>query len=164
MKLFHFTSSTYLPAIALDGLQFGDVPTTPNEGFNAVWLTTGYQSRHQKWTANSRLNKSEIRLTVELPDHDPLLVKWSDFAKAGVDRDFYRCLDISGGGLSDCWYIYRGTIPWEWVTAAKDTRTHRDLSLDVAQFSPDEIAGARNFSTRARAELRKYLEEQRKSA
>ena len=40
MILYHFTAAEYLESILKDGLNRGDVPLSPTEGVNGVWLTT----------------------------------------------------------------------------------------------------------------------------
>jgi hypothetical protein len=143
MELYHFTAPEYLPAIFADGLRFGDVPTSKTEGIDAVNLTPDHRAHGQKWAKGSSLNKAEIRLMVEIPDEDPLLVKWEDFARVHVDPDFYATLNSIGGRDSKLWYIYRGTIPWAWVKAVRNTQTHKDLIVTENTFTPKEIEASR---------------------
>jgi len=122
VRLFHFTHEDRLPIIEAKGIAKGDVPTSPDGGFNAPWFTSEDSFFKQAWTATAdpriALDKSEVRLTVEIPDDDPNLQYWPDVAKAeGVEDWWFQALDRTGDGKSDCWYIYRGVVPWEWVMA-----------------------------------------------
>ena len=158
MELHHFTAKIYLPAIVADGLRYGDTPTSFSEGINAVNLTSDHRPHGQKWTARSTINKSEIRLTIEITNDDPLLIKWSHFAKSHVDPAFYKDLNGSGGGHADCWYLYRGVIPWAWVRRVHNTVTHEDLMLDseLLIFSKEMTRYSREFSQSARRELENF--------
>jgi hypothetical protein len=50
--LYHFTARELLPGIARDGLSRGQVPLSPRQAINAVWLTTdGDPSGHGLPTA-----------------------------------------------------------------------------------------------------------------
>jgi hypothetical protein len=154
LKLHHFTATELLPAIIADGLRYGDVPTSPSEGFNAVWLTTSHKAHQQKWKEGGSLNKTAIRLTVEIPDGDPLLLKWSTFAANVVDKTYLQALHSTGGHRSDDWYIYRGIIPWPWVTAAKNMETHVEAILSE-DFQPtqEHIKAARALHKAADEQL-----------
>jgi hypothetical protein len=115
--LYHFTSRYHLKGIMSQGLIRGDVPTSPMEGFNAIWLTSDPDAGAQGWSAGTVFNKTEVRLTVSVPDiaklkHWPSLAK-----KLSVDPGWYHALDEAGGGGSDNWYVYMGTIPPENIEA-----------------------------------------------
>ena len=115
--LYHFTSDSFLPSIKRDGIWRGDVPTSSEGGFNAPWLTSDGSWPDQGWAADSPIDKSQVRLTLQVPDEDPKLVLWSTLAREeGVDPVWYNALDQAGGGGSAAWSVYRGRIPWSWVT------------------------------------------------
>ncbi len=75
MTLHHFTTKLFLPSIFAEGLSLGDVPTSNTEGENATWLTIDHRANTQAWAVGSGANKQEIRLTLEIDQADPLLVK-----------------------------------------------------------------------------------------
>ena len=118
MKLFHYTSIYHLQRILEYGsLCKGDIPITRkgtygSEG-HAVWLTTRDKaSPNEHGLISPVCDKTEIRITIEVDLDDPRLFKWSDYAKRrGVERGFYRQLDVMGGGLSNTWWLYIGEIP-----------------------------------------------------
>jgi hypothetical protein len=116
--LYHFTSDVFLPSIRKAGIWRGDVPTSSDGGFNAPWLTSDPEWSDQDWANDSILDKSKVRLTVDVPATDPNLHRWSTLARAeGVDPEWYNALDEAGGGGSAAWFVYRGNIPRHWVTA-----------------------------------------------
>jgi hypothetical protein len=155
LRLYHFTSELYLPAIIADGLRWGDVPTGAKTGFNAVWLTAVGESTVQQWVA--RTDKNRIRLTLEFPDPDPLLIKWSDF-KNSVETATYEVLHRTGAGLSDAWYIYRGTLPWSRVVEAMDTGDNQELSRTIIP-SHAAVEVSRKFSNQARKNMEKKFKD-----
>jgi hypothetical protein len=56
---------------------------------------------------------------VEVPDEDPNLTKWLRFVRRrGVNRKWLRVINAKRFGSAADWYIYRGTIPPEWIEAA----------------------------------------------
>jgi len=121
MRLYHFTSLFHLPMVQQFGLSRGDVPITPAGGTNAVWLTTDEQPSNQGWKSGSAVDKSKIRITVDIPDSDPNLHKWSDYAKREqMDPKWYDALNQTGGGGHDRWYLYEGVImPAQFVSIEK---------------------------------------------
>lgn len=122
--LFHFTAHEYLASIKRDGIWRGDVPTSPGGGFNAPWLTVNNTWAEQDWKDGSTLDKAAVRLTVEVPEDDPLLVKWSVLAEQEkVTPAWYAALNDAGGGAADSWYVYRGKIPWKWVTKVETNKS-----------------------------------------
>ena len=112
MRLYHFTSLFHLDVVQEHGLSRGDVPVSPFEGMNAVWLTTNPSKSSQNWKEGSAVDKTKVRITVEIQDSDPNLHKWSEFAKQEQVPDWwYKALHETGGKGSDEWYIYEGVIP-----------------------------------------------------
>jgi len=86
------------------------VPTSPGGGFNAPWLTKNKNPRGQAWAGGSF--KTAVRITVEIPNSDPKLKHWPELAaEKNVSDSWFLALDKAGGGGSDDWYIYMGSIP-----------------------------------------------------
>jgi hypothetical protein len=158
MTVHHFTTGLFLPSIFTEGLSLGDVPTSETEGENAVWLTVDHRANAQAWALGSGANKQEIRLTLEIDEADPLLVKWTDFAATKVDPRFYSALDGAGKRRSGDWYLYRGTIPWDRVVAVKNMVSHQDVAASSISFSAEEIERSRELAKRAQLGLAKLKE------
>ena len=155
LQLYHFTSELYLAAIIADGLRWGDVPTGAKTGFNAVWLTAVGEPTVQQWIG--RTDKNKIRMTIEFPDPDPLLIKWSEF-KNNVETSTYERLHRTGAGLSDAWYIYRGTIAWSRVVEAIDTDGNEEIPRTII---PPQAAveASRMLSGEARKNMEKEFKD-----
>jgi hypothetical protein len=81
MKRYHCTAKEFLPAILSAGSTQGDVATSPTGGFQAPWLTADPEPANQDWKRGAGVNKSAVRLTVDLPDHDPNLRHWPALAR-----------------------------------------------------------------------------------
>ena len=82
-------------------------------GFNAPWLTSDPSWVNQGWKEGSIIDKSAVRLTVEIPDEelDKRLFSWGVIAKTlKLDRRWCQTLDAVAGGGSSKWYIHLGTI------------------------------------------------------
>lgn len=119
MRLYHFTAMSRLKSIQERGIVKGDVATSPSEGFNAPWLTRNSNHNEQGWQAKeiAHEDKTTVRLTVEVPDGIHTLRHWPELAKELEIEDWwYAALDKSGSGGSEDWYVFLGTIPYEWVT------------------------------------------------
>jgi len=119
MNLYHYTAPEYLVPILQRGIVRGDVPTSPTHGFNAPWLTASPVWDEQGWTRGSLLDKTKVRLTVQIPnaEEDWNLKRWSTFHKyLKVDSRWYSILDEIAGGGSDNWYIYTGIVDPDWIT------------------------------------------------
>jgi hypothetical protein len=78
MTLYHFTAAEKLPAISSYGLTVGDVPTSRFEGKIGIWLTASGHPEHTGLEGGA-LDKKRYRLSVDLPDSDARLVKWTDW-------------------------------------------------------------------------------------
>lgn len=112
--LYHFTRPAYAEQIKELGIIIGDVPTSPTDGFNAPWLTDEPNPTIQNWILGT--DKDKVRITVSIKK-EKWLRKWSSFATTyGVDPEWYKILDRTGGGGSEHWYIYMGRIPAHWIT------------------------------------------------
>ena len=71
MRLYHFTALMHLPAISREGLRIGVVPVYPPRSvaeLNAVNLTTNSDPAAQTCWCRGIVNKTKIRMTVEVPD------------------------------------------------------------------------------------------------
>jgi hypothetical protein len=142
VQLYHFTSNESLESIALDGLCFGDIPISPTESRNGVWLTTDpepaghglgkpgpfspeMRAAYRKITgvdapANAFIpDKSRIRLTATLLASDlEFLISWKEWAEVlGVSVQWKRALRLAGGQKEATWWILLGTIPPERLQA-----------------------------------------------
>ena len=72
MRLYHFTALTHLPAIVREGLRIGLVLSTPRCRF---YQTNAPNNKNPNPTAQAIwcrgiVNKTKIRMTVEVPDTD----------------------------------------------------------------------------------------------
>ena len=116
-SLYHFTHPERIDDIIAEGLIYGDVPTSPEGGFNAVWLTSDKNPVSQGWTQGG--GKAKARLTVDIPEEDveQSLWKWLDLAEhAGVEKWWLEILNATGGGGQRRWYVYLGIIEPEWIS------------------------------------------------
>ena len=128
MKLYHFTDPNRLPSIETSGINRGDVPITMAGGYNAPWFTTDPTPSNQGWAGGGY--KTSLRLTVDIPDADPKLKKWTDIIEEQISnandpetkkslKQWYDILNSTGGNGQEYWYIYQGTVPFEWVVEKK---------------------------------------------
>ena len=116
ITLYHFTSFTHLGLILNAGeLSRGDVPKTSTTGYNAVWFNNSPSIDCQMgMLMNPTADKTQIRITVELPFPFPKLYKWDKIAsKIGVDKQMYRGLDEISNHGSHHWWLFAGSIPVE---------------------------------------------------
>lgn len=121
VTLFHYTSMLHAPLILRDGLAKGDVPTSPDTGFNGVWFTLDENPARQTWSSGTRmimngqvmpLDKTRVRVRVTFDKKDPALFNWGILAqRIGIDHEYFRWLNISGGGDGDTWFVFLGKIP-----------------------------------------------------
>jgi hypothetical protein len=133
MLLYHFTALEYLDAIKAEGLIKGEVPVSPTELLNAVWLTTdpspkGHglidgrlltaQERFAEYQrcgfmppAGARFpNKRAVRIAILIPSSDRNLYHWPKWGRKRMTPDCYERMDRVGGGKSKTWWIYFGVI------------------------------------------------------
>jgi len=116
-RLYHFTHPERIEDIIAEGLIYGDVPTSPEGGFNAVWLTSDKNPVSQGWTQGG--GKAKARLTVDIPEEnvEQSLWRWLDLAKeAKVEKWWLEILNATGGGGQRRWYVYLGIIEPEWIS------------------------------------------------
>ena len=112
--LFHFTSREMLETILQEGITKGDVATGPTTGFNAPWLTGDPSWERQCWAHGCLINKTAVRLIVEVPLGDKLLQSWHDLARIyEIDRSWFHALNKTD--QADKWYIYKKVIPKDFI-------------------------------------------------
>jgi hypothetical protein len=135
MILYHYTAANRLHSIMREGLTRGDVPITPDQSLNAVWLTTDKQSSDhglgeaRPFTEQERQlifrergvmpsegdgwdNKREVRITIKLPTTDRNLVSWMKWGRKRLEGGWFDTLTKGGGGKrkAETWWLYWGTI------------------------------------------------------
>jgi hypothetical protein len=122
MKLYHFTSQRHLYGIGRFGLTVGDVPTDIrlNKGRCGVWLTSDSNARGHG-LEGSGADKSEIRLTVSVPEN-AALVRWIDWAPKNVTPQTIRLLHEIGSAF-ETWWVYFGVIDRAAIEACVNMRT-----------------------------------------
>jgi hypothetical protein len=142
MLLHHFTSREVLPYIARDGISIGDVPVTPTQGLNAVWLTSdGCSDGHgltdgraltdeekalkgiPKDTSAFFANKRAIRMTVLISREDRALAAWPSWGRRKLAPHWYEILNRTGLGKARTWYLYWGVIPPAWVREVRNLQS-----------------------------------------
>ena len=126
MKLYHFTALERLPSIERHGIAQGDVPISITGGYNAPWFTADPNAGNQGWAGALGSHKTGLRLTVNIPDGDPKLKKWTDITAEEIEKQpneegkaylkrWYEALNNTGSGGQDNWYVYHGIVPYKWV-------------------------------------------------
>lgn len=116
---YHFTAERYVDSIKANGINKGDVPYAPSVGENAPSLTEDSTWQHQDWSLFSPA-KSEVRLTVSIPEYDPNLEWWPDYAiRKNMSTAWLNGLNKAGYYGGEEWWLYWGTIPFDWVTAVE---------------------------------------------
>jgi hypothetical protein len=148
MTLYHFTTLIYLESIEREGITRGEIPITPEELENGVWLSsnksggsTGCQGGARRGGDGYIPDKTAARLTVEIPDEDELLKRWPVWAKERrVATSWYKKLDRAGNGGSLTWYVYLGKIPPEWIVKVERLRPATlDESILIKQYREGSI-------------------------
>lgn len=145
MKLYHYTSTLHVPFIRNTGdLRYGDIPLreSPNygESGHAVWLTTkDYATNGEHGIYSPIGDKTEVRFTIDIPEDDPRLFRWSEYAKLNhVKKSWYATLDEIGGGLSNTWWLFVRPIPVDGLEVAIK-KNHQYLPIGI-----DEITAPSN--------------------
>jgi hypothetical protein len=132
MLLYHFTAREYLADIRHDGLCRGEVPLSPRECLNAVWLTTDRDPSGHGLSDGEELSYKEkvimgvdpgvrfyfpdkraIRITLKIKSTDRRLVHWPAWGKKRLARGWYERLADTGDRKDRSWYLYWGVIPPE---------------------------------------------------
>lgn len=157
MTLFHFTSHLHIPYIKREGIAFGDIPitisTTQDEAIaligedTGVWLTNNPKADdYVPWCADAPVDKTAMRLTVEIPETAASrLWTWRDYANhKSVDPKLVARLEEVGGplGCGLTWFIFKGIVLPEWITAFEEMRprfymSHQRREFDEYQQSAD---------------------------
>ncbi len=111
MRLFHFTSAYHLRGIGQHGLTVGDVPTDIEavKGRIGVWLTSSATPEGHGLTG-SRVDKTQFRLSVEIPENGSLY-KWTAWASRNVTRRTMQALEAADGSKADEFFVYFGWLP-----------------------------------------------------
>lgn len=131
MILYHYTSYFHLRGIAEYGLTVGDVPTDTqrNRGRVGVWFTSSESPEGHGLGGGA--DKKRYRLSVDLPDNSPSLVRWIDWAPDNVTPETIRALHSAvaheGEDGPASWYILFGVVPPEGIIDCVDMETGRPL-------------------------------------
>lgn len=138
MQLYHFTSSANLRGIHKFGLTVGDVVTDFDklEGRIAVWLTS-CETAEGHGLGGSVVDKTEFRLTVEVPEDDRL-VRWVEWAQSNVEEQTRQRLIAAGGQNFQTWYLFFGWLPPALITDVISVRTGLRSENWGEQFSENE--------------------------
>lgn len=138
--LYHFTARLYLPSILRNGINKGDVATAPDHGFNAPWLTTDPEFGSQPWDRGSFLDKTEVRLTVEVPEGDQNLWSWPYIAEKYNIDPIWLATMTHDGVKSNSWFARLGGIPLMWITEIKERKGLAPFDLEAfIEQMPDNI-------------------------
>lgn len=123
--MYHYTSSYHWPAIDQAGYLAVTDPNISIEGTGpgVVWLTDVEEltpgDPDAKWARGSIVDKTEVRITVEVADATP----WAKFAREHhVEVWWYDALARSGGD-PERWFVVARAIPrseWTEVRVRED--------------------------------------------
>jgi hypothetical protein len=143
MKLAHYTHIMPLPRIVQDGIAKGEVTITPIHVLNFPWFTSEFSQDAQEDWVRFTPSKRTLRLEVEFPEDDERLVRWRDYAKRlRLRADLYeRMTGPNTGRNGRTWFVYRGVVPFDWVTNAyfhpcHERLTQADLRRAAEIFAP----------------------------
>jgi hypothetical protein len=144
MKLYHFTSWHHLHGIGRFGLTVGDVPTDIHrwEGRVGVWLTSDDTARGHG-LGGATVEKTRYRLTANIPEHNPVLVKWTEWAAKNVTPATIRVLHEAAGSFKT-WYVYFGVIDPTAIGECVDMQTGlivedwRDVPMGLVKPVPPD--------------------------
>lgn len=123
MRLYHYTCLFHLPPILQEGLKDGEIPVSATESAVGPNLTGSLNSLLQHW-AVGLLDKTKVRITVEVDEADPKLKKWKSLVKGS--RQWIKALDPYGQGKF--WWVYFGIIPpssFRTIELAAENGTYR---------------------------------------
>lgn len=122
MRLFHFTARRYLLGIQRDGLTLGRTPRPVRlRGVQMVtleqgtqWLTRNDSFAQECLVGTGRLpySRTEVRLTIDIPQGDARLRSWAKESKSHPARFLLNTF-----GDPENWYRFHGNIPPEWIVA-----------------------------------------------
>jgi hypothetical protein len=128
MRLYHYTSSAHLRGIDRHGLTVGDVPIdlARNTGRVGVWLTSRSDPTGHG-LSGSAVDKSEVRLTVDILDEKPLR-RWDEWSALEVPPKTRSRLEQADGASARSWYVYFGWIKREALVEAVSMKTGEVIS------------------------------------
>jgi hypothetical protein len=118
MKLYHYTSLYHLPLIKAAGYlklvesNIGSPdkrfpPYGEHVGPDVVWLTES-PSPKGHGLGGASVDKRAVRIEVDIED----AIRWREFAnKHGINRDWYRIMDMSGEYTARYWWVSLRPIP-----------------------------------------------------
>lgn len=135
-RLYHFTSAGHLRPIGAHGLTVGDVPTDSRRwrGRVGVWLTSDPEPDGHGLDGSSA-DKKRHRLTVELPDSDPLLRSWPDWSRRHVTKETREALHGTAPGF-ESWFVYFGHIEPAAIVECTDMQTGEAVPDWFDRFPP----------------------------
>lgn len=120
MHLYHFTARKYLEPIKEHGISRGNVATSPSEAIQGAWLTSDASWTTQEWTRASAHDKTEVRITVDIPDDTGKLWHWRDLAKElKVTPEWFDIL-VRVRGNPDPWHVFLGVVRPEWFVEIEE--------------------------------------------
>jgi hypothetical protein len=113
-RIYHFTSHLWWRFIKDEGINRGECPLSETKVLNFPNFTSDPSPENQGWANRPKL---AVRIEVSIPPNDGKLIPWLEFAKRyNVARKTIEALESSGGwGTDKNWWIYRGTVPPEWI-------------------------------------------------
>jgi len=119
---YHFTSRYHLEAIRKSGLILpnGDSPLTPgSNGLRFLWLTSDGEAKNQHWIYGSSVDKSEVRLNIQLDGGKPGLAYFPEVvAIFNLDDKWLEALDPSGHRKN--WWVFTEPIAFNESMIALD--------------------------------------------
>jgi len=141
VKLYHFTALMHLPAILREGIRRGEVPVTPYTPpakLHAANLTTNPNPTDQRCWCRGILNKTKIRLTVEV--HSDKLTSFRQVQKKYRMRSkWVKALDPSYERRH--WFFAFGGVSVQQIAKVEifDDGVYRELAPDELRALVDRI-------------------------
>lgn len=138
MKLHHFTSAMHFRLIRAAG----SIHTTESnlnmlgEGPRVVWLSDSDNRELQGgWSSGSVLDKTDMRISVEVPDNEAH--PWKEWARArNIEWWWEEALIRAGGGedAAKTWYVIERDIPRaEWRAITMRTTLGTEVKIDAEE-------------------------------
>ncbi|MGO7367560.1 hypothetical protein ACCT04_01815 [Rhizobium ruizarguesonis] len=140
MRLHHFTSAAHLRGIYQHGITVGDVVTSFKrfEGRIAVWLTSS-PTPTGHGLQGGRADKTEFRLSVDIPHGTRDLHKWTEWAPEHLSFDTRLRLESANGGAFDSWYLLFGKVRREAIADVVSMRTGMPVE-NWGEYFPEELS------------------------
>lgn len=138
VRLYHFTALAHLAKIRADGrltvTESNVSKRREHAGPDVVWLTSNPEPSAHKWGAGSSVDKTEVRITVDLPKRE--VHRWHEWARRwAIEPKMMRALTATGG--SGSWRVIERPIPdCEWV--AVDVIDDTGEYVRIAELVDDE--------------------------